>query len=121
MMGSKRIRSSFAPEKRPRSTGRCNPAPGIGYSITRVHIIPGSDGKPRSFLLCFEDCPIQTADSSHSFERLRLGPPVLKIRIGDKLRTLDVQDAISPVNKWTSLEEHSVRHSEDSGIHLWVA
>src|SRR5260370_27870690 len=46
---------SFAPEKRPRSTGRCNPAPGIGYSITRVHIIPGSarDGKPRSFLLCF--------------------------------------------------------------------
>ena len=47
--------NSCAPEKRPRSIGRCNPAPGIGYSITRVHIIPGSarDGKPHSFLLCF--------------------------------------------------------------------
>src|SRR5437867_3954377 len=46
-------------EKRPSVPADAILTPEIGYSNTPVHIIPGSarDGKPRSFLLCFDSIP----------------------------------------------------------------
>ena len=58
-------------------------------------------------------------DDRHSLERLRLSPIVQKIGIGDAAVGRlwgDVHEPVVPLDQWESLEEHSVRHREDSGI-----